>query len=305
MNYRIYKLKFKNGVHFGNGTLDESAVTFQADVLFSALYIEAIKQNCEKKFYQIVKSGDLRFSDAFPYFENTYTVPKPILYVEHNIQTEQEDRKKFKNMTYIPVEWLEKWLSGALNYVEDPMKNLGKKDQYIKAAVRGQEDTQLYHVGIYRFNAQNGLYIIAGYNKADDLQLLENLLSAVSYTGIGGKKGSGLGRFAWEEAKKGTDFLMKYLNQESEIKMLLSGAFPQEKELDQSLEGASYLLNKRSGYVASEFYAEEYRRKRDLYVFAAGSCFKNEFEGDIYDVTNGGSHPVYRYAKPLFMGVPR
>lgn len=27
--------------------------------------------------------------------------------------------------------------------------------------------------------------------------------------------------------------------------------------------------------------------------------------GDIYDVTNGGSHPVYRYAKPLFMGVPR
>ena len=150
MNYRIYKLKFKNGVHFGNGTLDESAVTFQADVLFSALYIEAIKQNCEKKFYQIVKSGDLRFSDAFPYFENTYTVPKPILYVEHNIQTEQEDRKKFKNMTYIPVEWLEKWLSGALNYVEDPMKNLGKKDQYIKAAVRGQEDTQLYHVGIYR-----------------------------------------------------------------------------------------------------------------------------------------------------------
>ena len=209
MNYRIYKLKFKNGVHFGNGTLDESAVTFQADVLFSALYIEAIKQNCEKKFYQIVKSGDLRFSDAFPYFENTYTVPKPILYVEHNIQTEQEDRKKFKNMTYIPVEWLEKWLSGALNHVEDPMKNLGKKDQYIKAAVRGQEDTQLYHVGIYRFNAQNGLYIIAGYNKADDLQLLENLLSAISYTVIGGKKGSGLGRFAWEEAKKGTDFLMK------------------------------------------------------------------------------------------------
>ena len=65
MNYRIYKLKFKNGVHFGNGTLDESAVTFQADVLFSALYIEAIKQNCEKKFYQIVKSGDLRFLMRF------------------------------------------------------------------------------------------------------------------------------------------------------------------------------------------------------------------------------------------------
>ena len=26
-------------------------------------------------------------------------------------------------------------------------------------------------------------------------------------------------------------------------------------------------------------------------------------EGDVYDVSNGGSHPVYRYAKSLFMGV--
>ena len=120
---------------------------------------------------------------------------------------------------------------------------------------------------------------------------------------------------------------MKYLNQESEIKMLLSGAFPQEKELDQSLEGASYLLNKRSGYVASEFYAEEYRKQFlldrnetqreksffDQLVFYENKFGKKlaksrdeiEFEGDIYDVTNGGSHPVYRYAKPLFMGVPR
>ena len=29
----------------------------------------------------------------------------------------------------------------------------------------------------------------------------------------------------------------------------------------------------------------------------------NCFAGDIYDVSEGGKHPVYRYAKPIFMGV--
>ena len=84
---------------------------------------------------------------------------------------------------------------------------------------------------------------------------------------------------------------------------------------DTLLDKVWFDYNKGLEYLADKYfdqrldkltlYAEEYRRKRDLYVFAAGSCFKNEFEGDIYDVTNGGSHPVYRYAKPLFMGVPR
>ena len=49
--------------------------------------------------------------------------------------------------------------------------------------------------------------------------------------------------------------------------------------------------------------AKEARRKRDFHVFAAGSCFANQFLGDIFDVSTGGAHPVYRYAKPLFMEV--
>ena len=56
-------------------------------------------------------------------------------------------------------------------------------------------------------------------------------------------------------------------------------------------------------FVASSDYAEEWRKKKDLYVFTAGSCFVNCFAGDIYDVSEGGKHPVYRYAKPIFMGV--
>ena len=38
MEYGIYKLDFQTGVHFGTGMLNESAMTFYADQLFSALY---------------------------------------------------------------------------------------------------------------------------------------------------------------------------------------------------------------------------------------------------------------------------
>ena len=85
--------------------------------------------------------------------------------------------------------------------------------------------------------------------------------------------------------------------------MLLSTALPRDEELEKSLEGATYLLEKRSGFVSSDKYADEQRKKKDMYVFMAGSYFVNCFDGDIYDVSEGGSHPVYRYAKPMFMGV--
>ena len=39
MEYTIYQLEFKTGVHFGTGMLNESACTFKADQIFSALYI--------------------------------------------------------------------------------------------------------------------------------------------------------------------------------------------------------------------------------------------------------------------------
>lgn len=86
--------------------------------------------------------------------------------------------------------------------------------------------------------------------------------------------------------------------------MSLSVALPTDKELETVLHDAEYLLCKRSGFVASEQYAPEQMRKKDLYVFKAGSCFAEQFGGDVYDVSGKcGRHPVYRYAKPMLMEV--
>ena len=88
--------------------------------------------------------------------------------------------------------------------------------------------------------------------------------------------------------------------------MSLSTSLPKDDELEEALENSSYLMEKRSGFIYSTSYSDEFRRKKDMYVFSSGSCFENIFDGDVYDVSEGqGKHKVYRYAKPLFLGVER
>ena len=303
MNYSIYKFEFLTGVHFGTGMLNETASTFQADQLFSALYIEALKLQQEEKFLDAVKSGRLLFSDAFPYLGQQYFVPKPMVYVEPVKKGVSEQKKAYKKLKFLPIEKMEEFLEGTLDLTGIEMKNFGKFQQETQAAVRKEkEDTLPYRVGVFYFGEKSGLYILSGWEQEEEKQLLEKLLESLSYTGIGGKKFSGLGKFSCISQNVPEQFL-KQLEKKTGRYMLLSPALPRDEELDEVLAGASYQFEKRSGFVASPEYASEWRRKKDLYVFQAGSCFEKEFEGDIYDVSDGGNHSVYRYAKPLFMRI--
>lgn len=316
MEYSIYKLDFQTGVHFGTGMLNESAYTFQADQLFSALYIEALKMGAEQDFYQAVKEGKLLFSDAFPYKNEQFMIPKPMIYVEPKEKGVSEQKKAYKKLKFLPIEELDAFLDGMMDITaEDPMKDFGNFQQQTMASVRGQEETTPFRVGTFYFSKPDsnqktgepkpdcGLYIIVAHSDQEKKYLAEDLLNALSFAGIGGKKSSGLGRYELVEVRKIPKAFLERLDQPSDRNILLSSALPMDDELEQALEDASYLMQKRSGFVASAIYADEWRKKRDLYVFSAGSCFKNCFQGDIFDVSDGGRHPVYRYAKPLFMGV--
>ena len=302
MNYKIYKLAFTAPVHFGNGMLSESALNFCADTLFSALYIEALKQGTANELYDAVTSEKLLFSDAFPYMKDQYFLPKPMLYVEPKEQGDSKQKKQYKKIKYIPVQKLGDYLSGSIDPESCSLRELGHSYSQVMAAVRREDDTLPYCVGNYLFNDDCGLYIIAALENEDAQYLLEDLLIGLSYSGIGGKRGSGKGRF---ELRNGTSTkdLLALLSKESDRYMLLSSALPQESELENALENASYLLQKRSGFVYSQNYAEEQMKKRDLYTMQAGSCFSARFHGDVYDVNEGGAHAVYRYAKGLFLGV--
>lgn len=303
MEYRLYKLSFITPVHFGTGVLNESAICFCADTLFSALYIEALKLNIADEFYSAVDRGRLRFSDAFPYIGKQYFLPKPMVYVEPKEQGNSVVKKQYKKLKYLPIEELQNFLSGDLIPENCSLRELGREYSQVMSAVRREEEDALpYRVGNYIFEENCGLYVIAVIEDKDTRELLENLFDSLSYSGIGGKRGSGKGRFV---LKQGTmsESLKTMLDQKSNRYMLIASALPKETEMETALNGASYQVQKRSGFVYSANYADEETKKRDLYTMQAGSCFAEKFEGDIYDVSEGGNHPVYRYAKGLFLGV--
>lgn len=306
MEYKLYKLEFPNGVHFGKNSLDSAECTFAADTLFSALCQEAVKkdQRTLDTLLDYVNENKLRFSDAFPYMGNRYYFPKPLLHIENaGEKGDSVVKKAYKKLKYIPDDLFDAYLKGRF-----PIENAGALDELgtatmkVSASIRGEEEAKPYRVGVFYFQPSCGLFIIVGHEDNAVRELLESLLESLSLSGIGGKRSSGLGRFDFYSAKV-PDTIRERLGRNGKELMSLSVSLPAEAELERVVEGAHYLLEKRSGFVASERYSSEQLRKKDLYVFAAGSCFENSYEGEVYDVSVHGSHSVYRYAKSMFMEV--
>lgn len=306
MNYAIYKLKFNTGVHFGKSRLYEGNNSFMADTLFSALCQEALKLYGEKgieDFVSYVQNDKLRFSDAFPYIEDTLFLPKPILEIQKD-SSDSSVKKQVKKLTYISVEHFDRFVQGDLDIAAEVslLNQFGITD--VQTRVNKRDDTGPYQVGVFHYAKNTGLYFIVGYEQEEILDYVENLLISLGYEGIGGKTSSGLGKFEprYEEIP---EILLSKLNnkEQSHYQMLLSVALPKDEELSSALESSYYAIIKRSGFIRSETYAEGFRKKKDLYCMRSGSCIINSFCGDVYDVSNGGKHPVYRYAVPLFMGV--
>jgi CRISPR-associated protein Csm4 len=314
MKTRIYKFSFKTEVHFGNGTLDHSVYTIFADTLFSAMCIEAQKMGCINTLYQAVKQDHLLFSDGFPFIKDRFYLPKPCIKVSRDsgetLSKEHiSQRKKFKKLTYIAADLFDDYLKGKDIFDRNNFENLGKTSLRTKAAIRnGTDETLPYHVGTFKFNEGCGLYFIVNYDDDSVITLCDELIKAISYVGIGGKRTAGLGRFdltVLSERKEieSVTKLLKTTADSQNGKMLLSVALPLDNELDNALTDAQYLLVKRSGFTAPDNNETELLKKKDLYVFSSGSYFKNTFKGDVYDVSRGASHPVYRYAKPMFMEI--
>lgn len=276
MKKSIIKLKFKTPVHFGSGRLTDGNYELKADTIFSALCIES--RNIEKLVAD-ARAGRIKISDAFPYIGQYYYLPKPMIHIKH----ESDNYKLFKKIKYIAEDAIESYLEGTL-YPEDELENfiLGEAD--IRTQVCVGEDP--FQVGTYTFRENAGLYIIVEHADGDIIEIFDRL----QYSGIGGKRSSGRGRFTYT-MEACFDF------PKGNKKILLNSAMAKEGELESALEGASYLLQKRSGFIHQSRY-----KKQDLYTFQAGSVFENCFEGEIFDVGND-EHPVYNYAIPMFMEV--
>ncbi|MCK1241783.1 type III-A CRISPR-associated RAMP protein Csm4 [Streptococcus uberis] len=294
MAYKLYKMTFKTA-HFGTGTLDSSSLTFSADRLFSALSIEAIKLDKYLEFVNLAHSEHFVLSDSFPYNISPF-IPKPIGYPlpekwnqNQSILEIRSNSKKVKKLEFIDLDLLEDFMEGEIfeNY-DFAIHSLTTKNN-------SDDENGLYQVGVTTYNDQTSLYVIANQSV-----LFDELMMSLQFSGIGGKRSSGYGRFELEILDL-PEILKNRLVQKSDKKvLLLTTALPVDKDLEKAMSGGKYLLTKSSGFTYSTSYNKNYK-KQDLYKFKSGSTFDSSFEGDIYDVRpDGFEHEVLNFAKPLF-----
>ena len=310
MDAKIIKLSFSAPVHFGDGRLSDAKNTCDAATLFSALYLEALRMGAADELLEAARAGHFAISDAFPFIGSTYYLPKPLVRAGvRKGEGEQEDeaadslaRKASKKLSFIPAARYKDYLEGTFDPVREAEAfKLGRAAVQTKVNLTRmhKDDAEPYHVGGFSFWPGAGLYFIV----RGDFDV-EPLLEQLGYSGLGGERSSGYGRFSYAVENAGP---LAQLRREcgDPMHVLLSTAAPSEEELaDELLEGAFCKVVRKGGFVQSPTHSATPQKKRDLYVFAAGSVFLRRFAGDVFDVNaTPGAHPVYRYARAMWMEV--
>lgn len=314
MATKTVKLIFRRPVHFGQGRLSDSGYTCDAATLFSALFIEALHVGAQDELLEAARCGELVLSDAFPFIGSNLYLPKPMVapgvFDSHNQEREtlegrqdSRERKANKKLAYVPAERYADYLSGNFDSLTELDRfHLGEVSLQTKVNLTRSDgdDARPYFVGGYSFAQGAGLYFLV----QGDYDLAP-LLEQLSYAGIGGKRTSGYGQFTYQVDEADPVGQVTSKAKHTGTSVLLATSAPRSDELqDELLDGARYRLVHRGGFVQSASHSKTPQKKRDMYLFAAGSTFSHRFEGDVFDVNaTPGSHPVYRYAKALWMEV--
>lgn len=334
MLYYLFKLKFLAPVHFGADIpgigLEKSSVGCHADTLFSAFCHEALALYGEEGLQKLVDEagqGRLLLSDVFPYIGDELYLPRPVLHFERapvarpSAVAGQADqhaiKKRLKKLAYIPVNEFASYLQFLRDGGDEipfELPCFGMGGMVSKVAIRGSEEPQPYNVGIFTFNHDAGLYFILGIDSADRLDYYKSLLESLAYSGLGGKRTSGCGRFepAEDEIELDTECsitesdyrLAAMLHADTPLYMSLSVISPREDDWEYiNAPQTCYTLVQRRGFIYSASYSDRFQKRRPLVMLNAGSCFPGKLRGSIVDVSSGGGHSVYRYGMGLMIGV--
>lgn len=328
MSYFLIRLRFNTAVHFGaSDSADSLSLSLDhilADTLFSALCHTASQLYGESEVERLIsmaKTGSFKLSDTMPWRvdekgDDEWYLPKPMIHSNHKTEISHDEQKKLKKLKWISVNDFQSYidsLNGGDKFdTKSKAVTFGHDEYMTRVAVTESSGNTPYRVGLYRFCEECGLYIIAEIDDEYE-ERLASLLYALGCNGLGGKVTSGLGKFDFNAADDmlkldannsyAPEWLHRALTNPSGANMLLTSSLPRDDELEKSLDGASYLLVRRGGFAMSETFAPTPTKKRTQYFFRAGSTFYHRYDGDVYIVGKGAAHSVYRYSKPIFLGV--
>ncbi len=308
MRHAICKLCFNTAVRFGSdaggGSLTSAGMTFRADMLFSALFKALLPQGQADALLSAVQCGALAFSDAMPWKGERLFLPRPVGIFSKPDAPSSEDpsqRKLLKKIAFIPSDDLSDFMAGQADLQElHGLNRFGSAFEETRVNLRDGDQPLPYRVGGFRFDEHCGLYLAVS-GDGDALTLFTRGMTALSAGGIGGKASSGWGKFSLSIEPASAEWARALADEDAGRQMLLSTALPVTDELPDALDGACYTVVRRGGFTASEQINP--MKKQTVYLLGAGSTFRRRFRGGMMDVGIGMPHPVWRYARAMFMGV--
>ena len=333
MMYYIFTLKFLTPVHFGDtangGSLDKFSVQCSADTLFAALGNEAANKGSDAVETLVKKTveGKIVFSSLFPYCRTVdddlyFYLPKPLLKLE---QDEQQSAKSFeeikqlatklkkqKKSTYIRASQINSLLESGSSDRQFAVPEFAAPLVAGRVALR-EEKPLPYYVGSYVFSEHSGLYFILGVEHEEEFTLIKELLLSLGYSGIGGKRSSGYGKFELADDElelfddggvydDDTAIALMLYNEKSKYQMCLAPVCPKADELAVVKQGRNKLI-KRGGFITSSAVKDNIKRN-SIYMLQEGSCFPERLCGQMLQQTvDGLAHDVYRDGIGMFVGL--
>ena len=331
-NYAIIPLRFIAPVHFGDaaqgGGLNEAGLLCRADTLYSALCVEALRKSeaLLEEWIHKTQNGSIVISDLLPwYFRNgqfEWYIPKPVLAVEpsenHSRETLAEARglstfrKQSKKRAFLRASEMGLYMDDLV-YHSSSLEEEPTFGSYAADTHFNGRTAVPYTAGSFSFAKNAGLYLLLGLENIEDLKSLHGLLVWTGLSGIGGRRSSGMGKFEVArpiilqkemENEDAAAFLDMLEDEASDAQMALSSFLPGMEEAKDAASGRG-LWMKRSGFTWTEG-MEAPVKEKSIYMMASGSTFGKRLEGRIADVsTPAVGHPVYRYGKGFFLGVPK
>ncbi len=321
MNYYIYKLKFLTAVRFGGSNNVDVTLTCGADVFFSALcnaYLALYGEESLNDFINEVKNDNFLISDLLPYNSEELYLPKPKIYIKRDYDKNSEkssNKKQLKKLEFIPVMYFNKYLDFCKKGGELPIdtETFGsfQENVHVRVSRNEKEDALPYQITSYKFKESCGLYLIVKTTETI-IKQMDEIIDYLGCEGIGGKRSSGLGKFELEEDRiepplyESDKQIINLINSKDDYYMSLSSLIPASDEVEKiDVSKSFYTMAKRSGFVFSTAYADKFLKKRDSYIFTSGSCFSKPIKGELIDVSvkKIGKHSVFRYGKPIYIGV--
>ena len=303
---RVCKLRFLTPVRFGadhsGSELGGVRMAARADTLYSALFLAMLQAKKEAAFQLAAEEGRLRFSDTLPRRGETLYIPRPMGLFGDPVKTEDPSaRKKWKRIEYVPIGGLKDYLNGTAS-PEELTEPFGLPFEVTRVNTRDYEENMPYQVPGFRFFDGCGSYFIAEAADEAALGLAEEAIRLLQGNGFGGRASSGWGKFTYslEEPEPALNAMLE--NENAPVQLLLSCAFPAREEAA-VLEDACFSLCRRGGYSGE--LAGMPSKKQTVYLISAGSAFSRRFDGCILNAAGNTGHPVWRYAKAMFLGVSR